>query len=321
MISANSNFSIPASHGLLSDAWCDRLRAAYAESLPLSPALEPTLADVLAYVADRPGGLVRAQLAFGMLAAMQPEQEEAALRIAIAVEYFHTASLILDDLPCMDDAAERRGFPCAHVEFGEAAAILGALGFINRAYALMWQGIRMSGCSDPERATAVLEECLGASGILHGQSLDLHAMRSRQSAEAIQEVADGKTGTLLKLCMVLPGIVGGASDAACVVLSETAHLWGRVYQLLDDLKDCLLTAAESGKTAGRDVDLDRPNLVLALGLQPSLVQLDDFLQASARLLQGLPEVVGIPVLHALQARFEAQANLLRLRLEGQACAV
>jgi len=63
--------------------------------------------------------------------------EEAPARdLAVALEYFHTASLIFDDLPCMDDATERRGVSCVHFEFGEAEAILAALALINRAYAL-----------------------------------------------------------------------------------------------------------------------------------------------------------------------------------------
>ena len=41
----------------------------------------------------------------------------------------------------MDNAMERRGVPCVHFEFGEAAAILAALALINRAYALSWRAV------------------------------------------------------------------------------------------------------------------------------------------------------------------------------------
>jgi geranylgeranyl diphosphate synthase type II len=42
---------------------------------------------------------------------------------ALALEYFHTASLIFDDLPCMDNALERPGAPCVHVAFGESTEV------------------------------------------------------------------------------------------------------------------------------------------------------------------------------------------------------
>jgi len=55
-----------------------------------------------------------------------------ALDVACAMEMVHAASLVLDDLPSMDDAQLRRGVPCAHQVYGEGAAILAALALINR---------------------------------------------------------------------------------------------------------------------------------------------------------------------------------------------
>jgi geranylgeranyl diphosphate synthase type II len=43
---------------------------------------------------------------------------------AVAVEFFHASSLIVDDLPCMDDDDFRRGRPATHRAFSEQAAIL-----------------------------------------------------------------------------------------------------------------------------------------------------------------------------------------------------
>ncbi len=93
---------------------------------------------------------------------------------AVALEYFHTASLLFDDLPCMDNALERRGAPCVHLAFGEEGAILTALALINRAYALTWRAV--AGCPQVRqvRALAYIEHCLGVEGLLNGQSLDLH---------------------------------------------------------------------------------------------------------------------------------------------------
>ena len=56
-----------------------------------------------------------------------------AIRGAAAVELLHCASLIVDDLPCMDDSPMRRAAPSVHVKFGEATAILAAFGLVALA--------------------------------------------------------------------------------------------------------------------------------------------------------------------------------------------
>src|SRR5579859_777835 len=56
---------------------------------------------------------------------------------AAAMEMIHTSSLILDDLPAMDDAILRRGAPTLHREFGEDLAILSAVALLNQAYGMI----------------------------------------------------------------------------------------------------------------------------------------------------------------------------------------
>ncbi len=149
------------------------LRAAFASGLPLPAETEPRLSGALRQTLNHPGCLVRARLVYEMAHAHGLAHRRA-LELAIAVEYFHTASLLFDDLPCMDDALERRGGPCIHRLHGEAAAVLAALGLINRAYALLWRGMADSPADRRARAGAYVEKCLGVNGLLNGQSEDLH---------------------------------------------------------------------------------------------------------------------------------------------------
>ena len=114
------------------------LQESFRASLPLPSLLDPAFEDALRHVLSNPGSMVRPKMVHRVGSAYNLDTESAH-SIAIALEYFHTASLIFDDLPCMDNAVERRGAPCVHVEFGEATAILTALALINRAYALIWQ--------------------------------------------------------------------------------------------------------------------------------------------------------------------------------------
>src|SRR4051812_17008187 len=90
-----------------------RLRQAFHAGLILPHGTESHLAGALHHALEHPGSMVRAELAF-RIASSLGTTEVRADNLAIAIEYFHTASLLFDDLPSMDDAQSRRGMPCAH---------------------------------------------------------------------------------------------------------------------------------------------------------------------------------------------------------------
>src|ERR1035441_3461153 len=142
------------------------------------------------------------------------------------LEYFHTASLLFDDLPCMDDAQERRGVPCAHVVFGQAGAILAALALINRAYALTWSAVARTPQRQQPQALAYLERRLGVGGLLNGQSLDLHYFGLPHTRQMTDRIAQGKTVSLIRLTLVLPAMLGQASSRDIHLLERIALCWG-----------------------------------------------------------------------------------------------
>lgn len=215
-----------------------------------------------------------------------------ATELAIALEYFHTASLIFDDLPAMDDATERRGARCVHIEFGEANAMLCALALINRAYFLAWQAVSVCDADCRARGLAYLERYLGVAGLLSGQSMDLHFDEIVPDARSTEDVAIGKTVSLIRLTLVLSAILGGASREELVLLDRIAFFWGISYQIVDDLKDISHSAEESGKTGSRDIALNRPNLAVALGAEDAIERLQRMIriggQLTARLIARRP---------------------------------
>ncbi len=286
--------SVPrALHGASGGDRGSELRRAYVFLLPPSEGLEPHLGGVLRMVGERPGGLVRAQLAYGLLL-RHGQGAESAQRLAVALEYFHTASLLFDDLPSMDDAEERRGGACPHRVHGEAACILGALALINRAYALLWSELGDLPADRRRRAASLVEECLGAQGILDGQARDLHSLPGAGEEEALA-VAAGKTATLIRLSLVLPARVVGLGSQHVERLERLAKVWGLSYQVLDDLSDCLESPAETGKTTARDQALGRPNLVLAVGPAAAQERLRAWLEEGRLLVARLVPQVGSPV--------------------------
>jgi len=246
--------------------------------------LEGVLADTLAH----PGSLTRAKLAYKVLH-KNFETRDAALPMSIAIEYFHTASLLLDDLPCMDDAYTRRGQTCPHRIYGEAACILGALAFINRAYALVWQAMAGLPQTRSKPAAALLEHCLGAAGVINGQSMDVHFREGQKDEESVAAIARGKTVTLIRLTLVVPALMVGASAQEVALLDKLSLHWGSAYQLLDDFKD-VLGDVTSAKTSGRDFELQRPNMVLCVGLNTSWQRLDTHFSKCEAVLTSLAEL-------------------------------
>jgi len=193
--------------------------------------------------------------------------EEDALRLATGVEYFHTASLLLDDLPCMDDALQRRGFPTVHSVYEEDSAILGALALVNRAYTLIWRSMQSASEEHRCRAGDYLDSCLGITGILGGQSRDVHMNSGAKTAEVIR-VAYEKTVSLVKLTMVLPALITGSEDAR--ELERLAIYWGLAYQVSDDLKDVISSAEFTGKTVRQDREKGRPNIAVSAGTEAAV---------------------------------------------------
>ena len=276
----------------------------YRALVPMPATLEPGLASALRDQLSAPGSLARAQLAYS-IASGCAGGPASARELAVAIEYFHTASLVFDDLPCMDDARERRGRPCTHVRHGESSAVLAALSLITRAYGLLWRLTGRLPATARRRAANLVEECLGASGILDGQARDL-ACPPNASAAAVAKVAYGKTVLLIRLTLLLPAIARGMRSPALRQLERLAEAWGYTYQGLDDFKDLLCAAEESGKTPGRDASLGRPNYVIAAGADAARRALHRHLADARRSLERLGDECPA-ALDRLQAFFEGEA--------------
>ena len=266
----------------------DPIEQALRDNMPLGVNPEPRLAAVLEHAVSHPGKLIRARLVYA--AAMQHGSGEGvALQLACAVEYYHLASLLLDDLPCMDDAQTRRGAPCPHLTHGEAPTILAALALINRAYLLA--GFALADQVGPVRmaAMACLDCCLGVPGLVGGQAHDLAFADSDRSLRMVGRIAAGKTGALFWLAVYFPALLAQPDAIESRHLKALCLYWGLAFQAMDDLAD--VEAAESdqnpAKTAGRDRALSRPNLALALGVEATRKRVTRLLEKAERSLTTL----------------------------------
>lgn len=153
---------------------------------------------------------------------------------ALAVEFFHTASLIADDLPCMDNDDERRGAPSLHIAFGEATALLASYALIAAGY----DRIRMSCQNFPHLLSPLLENASYNTGILGatgGQLLDLYPEKMDEAF--LKKVIEKKTGTLFELSFVLGFALGGGDMRHLSLVKKCAQHFGAAFQIVDDFLD------------------------------------------------------------------------------------
>ncbi len=172
-----------------------------------------------------------------------------ALPAACAMEIVHASSLILDDLPSMDDSPLRRGRPANHREFGEAIAILAAFGLLNLAFGAIAREY------EPPLAASLaglLSTAIGVEGLIGGQSADLLATEQQITFEMLERIHRRKTGALFNASATAGARTAGASSSQLAGLSAFAKNLGLAFQIVDDLLDVEGDPAETGKAIRAD---------------------------------------------------------------------
>lgn len=153
---------------------------------------------------------------------------------ACAIEMIHTASLMHDDLPPMDNSPTRRGKPSTHSRFDEATAILTGDLLLIWAYQLLGQlkGVRA------EEQLSLMQTLSEATALLvAGQAMDLALTKGDPiSAEGMEQAFAYKTGSLFQASLKM-GAILGAIPKQCALLERIGALLGIAYQLVDDLRD------------------------------------------------------------------------------------
>lgn len=178
--------------------------------------------------------------------------EALALDPACAVEMVHTASLIVDDMPAMDDARLRRGWPANHRVFGEHVATLAAFHLLSSAFGAIARAPGLTG-ELRARLAACLSDAIGAEGLIGGQLIDLRSTRQHLEAGEVETMYTRKTGALLGVAVELGARVAGVDGPAALLrLGDFSRHFGLAFQILDDLKDRFGAAGTIGKDVGQD---------------------------------------------------------------------
>jgi len=206
-------------------------------------------------------------------------------KAALALEFFHTASLIADDLPCMDNEELRRDKPTLHKVYGESIALLSSYGLISEAFRKIHEnGEEMKKAKEPfssmalEATSIALEcasRCAGVQGATLGQYLDLFPIK--QEIESIEKVIALKTITLFEGSFVLGWVFGGGDFTQLERVKELAKHFGMAFQIRDDILDM----EEDFKKK------EHANIALVIGKQKAMNRFFQELEKFKKLLKEL----------------------------------
>ncbi|MDE3055160.1 MAG: polyprenyl synthetase family protein [Verrucomicrobiota bacterium] len=161
---------------------------------------------------------------------------------ALSVECFHTASLIADDLPSMDDDDFRRNRPSLHKQFGESTALLASYTLIAEGYGGISRNEELMRQKCPQKASQAAflalqtaTRCGGLQGATYGQYLDLFPPDI--SWKTASQIIAQKTISLFQLSFVFGWLFGGGDANQLEVVEKCAWHFGMAFQLADDWED------------------------------------------------------------------------------------
>jgi geranylgeranyl diphosphate synthase, type II len=232
----------------------------------------PRLAAAMRHAVFPGGARVRPRLCISVGLACGGSAPKLIDATAAAVELLHCASLVHDDLPCFDDAAERRGRASVHALFGEAVAVLAGDGLIVQAFEVLGR----SAPAAPSRLPPLLSTLARAAGAPYG----LVAGQAWESEPdpPLERYHCAKTGALFVAATMGGAIAAGADPGPWRALGEKL---GEAYQVADDLLDAVGDGDACGKPLHQDEARQRPNAVARLGVQGALARLKGLVAEAA----------------------------------------
>ncbi len=240
------------------------------ENLPKVPSFHPVYEDALGVMLRAGGKRFRPMLLLNVVDAYEPMLYNSALPVALALEMFHTYSLIHDDLPAMDDADLRRGHQTLHKRYDEVTAILTGDALNSDAFYLIAKA--------PLRADIKIKlvELLardgGSRGMVLGQAIDCYFENKPLDLEQIKTLHTNKTAKLIAVSLQMGAVIVGLDKKVQDELYNFGIDLGLLFQIQDDIIDETQSEEEAGKTTGNDAD--KNSFVNLLGLEETVVQAD-----------------------------------------------
>ena len=250
----------------------------------LVPADPPAgLGDAMRYAVLDGGKRLRPLLVLAACEAVDGASA-AAMRAAVAVELIHAYSLVHDDMPCMDDDALRRGKPTVHVKYGEAQAMLAGDAMQALAFEVLTpeQGLAPA---LQAKLVGLLARAAGHEGMAGGQAIDLASVGHLLDEAALRDMHRRKTGALLQASVLMGAACGTTTPVAWEALKDYGAAIGLAFQVVDDILDVTQASETLGKTAGKDLENNKPTYVTVLGMDAARRHADELREQAHAALQ------------------------------------
>ena len=235
--------------------------------MPPATAKPATIHRAMRYSLFAGGKRIRPALCLAAAAACGGDEPDA-LPLACAVECIHTYSLIHDDLPAMDDDDYRRGKLTNHKVFGEGIAVLAGDALLTQAFEV---AAKCKGWPRYPHQTIILElaRAAGSLQLIAGQVADLEGEGNKISAPQLRYIHERKTSALLCCSVRLGGMSANCTPAQLAALTDFGYHVGLAFQVIDDILDVTQTSEQLGKTAGKDVAVQKATYPAIVGLEIS----------------------------------------------------
>ena len=194
---------------------------------------------------------------------------ECCMPYAVAIEMIHNFSLIHDDLPAIDNDDFRHGKLTNHKKFNESTAILAGDGLMNYAYYVISEDLKNT--TDVQELKIKInifnELTVAIDRMIAGEQVDTEFEGKPISSDYLEYMHKNKTGALIKLCVRMGAILGGASEEQLKELTSYAEKIGLAFQIKDDILSEEGDEAVTGKPVGNDREKNKCTYVTKYGLQ------------------------------------------------------
>lgn len=214
-------------------------------------------------------------------------RSERILDAAAAVEMIHASSLIIDDLPSLDDAELRRGEPTLHRSCGEDRAILTAVALLNHSYGLIsrnYAALTPRRWSHDQLMQTVVK-AVGWDGTIGGEAVDLHSEDETLDFQSLEYIHSRKTGALFVASAAVGAMLANGSHAVLRAVEAYAKNLGLAYQITDDILDVTSTAEALGKDVRKDEG--KLTFVRLAGLEGARQLADELIETSIQAISTL----------------------------------
>ncbi len=235
-------------------------------NIPKVETFHPHYNSALEYIVKNSGKHFRPKLLLSVVSAYEPLLIESSYKVALALELFHTYSLIHDDLPCMDNSNLRRGKETLHIIYNEATATL--IGDALNTYAFELISTSAFRSDVIVELVKILATNGGVSGMVLGQAIDLEFENTPLTLKQVEHLHTNKTAKLIASSLLMGAVIVGLEKDKKDRLYNFGLDLGLLFQVQDDIIDVTSTQSEAGKPIGSDED--KNSFINIIGLEASL---------------------------------------------------